>query len=56
MCESEKLISPKEASKMLGVSLSCLRNWEKAGKIKCVKTLGGHRRFKLEEIKRIINK
>jgi excisionase family DNA binding protein len=52
----EVLISPKRAAKMLGVSTDSLRNWELAGKLKCVKTLGGHRRFKLEEVKKLLKK
>ena len=51
----EELISPKEASKMLKVSTDTLRNWEIAGKLKVIKTLGGHRRYRLEEIKKILN-
>ena len=51
----EKLISPKRASKMLGVHPVTLINWEKNGKLECVKTLGGHRRYKLEDIKKILN-
>ena len=50
----EDLVSPAQAAKMLGVSITTLRNWEKANKIECVKTLGGHRRFKLEDITRIL--
>ena len=52
----EKLISAKRASKILGVHSTTLINWEKAGKIKCVKTLGGHRRYNLEEIKNLFKK
>ena len=51
----EKLISPKIASEMLSVHPVTLINWEKSGKINCVKTLGGHRRYKLKEIENIIN-
>ena len=53
--DEQELISPAQAAKMLGVSITTLRNWEKAGKIKCIKTLGGHRRFKVDEIKKILN-
>lgn len=51
----EKLISPKRASKILGVHPVTLINWEKEGKISCMKTLGGHRRYKFDEIKKIWN-
>lgn len=54
--EIEELISPKKTAKMLGVCIVTLRNWEKNGKLECVRTLGGHRRYKLEEIKKILNK
>ena len=46
----EELVSPKKASKMLGITTETLRNWELAGKLKCVKTLGGHRRYRLIDI------
>ena len=52
----EELISPQNTAKMLGVCIATLRNWEKDGKIKCVRTMGGHRRYKLEEVMRILNK
>ena len=52
MCE--KLISPKKAAEMLGVTPGTIRKWEEAKKITAVKTLGGHRRYKLNEIKSLI--
>lgn len=53
--DSDKLITPKKASELLGVTIDCLRKWERAGKLRCVKTLGGHRRYKLEDIKKLLN-
>ncbi|MBY9005221.1 MAG: IS607 family transposase [Candidatus Lokiarchaeota archaeon] len=41
---------------MLGVCIKTLRRWEKKRKITCVRTLGGHRRFPVLEIKRLILK
>jgi excisionase family DNA binding protein len=49
-----KLISPKQAAEMLGVTIYTLRNWNIAKKLVAIKTMGGHRRYKLEDIKRII--
>jgi excisionase family DNA binding protein len=46
----EKLITPKKAAELLSVTTDCLRKWERAKKITAVKTIGGHRRYKLEEI------
>lgn len=51
----DNLINPKQAAKMLGVTPDCLRHWENAGKLQCVRTLGGHRRYKLKDIKKLLN-
>ncbi|WP_041596179.1 IS607 family transposase [Halothece sp. PCC 7418] len=42
-------VSPQEASKQLGVSVSTLRRWDKEGKIKSIRTPGGQRRFSISE-------
>jgi excisionase family DNA binding protein len=52
--ETKKLVMPAKAAEMLGVTVMCLRVWENEGKIECVKTLGGHRRYKLDEIKKLL--
>ena len=54
--QSEELITPATAAKMLGVTVMTIRNWENDGKLKAIKTLGGHRRFNLFEIKKMIGK
>jgi len=43
----------QEAAKLLGVSISTMRRWEKEGKIKPIRTQGGHRRYTLEELSQI---
>ena len=48
------LIYPKKAAEMFGVTTTTLRNWEVAGKITAVKTLGGHRRYSLVEIEKML--
>ena len=49
-----ELISPNKAATLLGVNTNTLRNWEEAGKITAIKTLGGHRRYMLAEINKIL--
>ncbi len=44
----------KEASEILGVSVRRLQIWDKEGKIRCVRTVGGRRRIPESEIKRIL--
>lgn len=50
----ERHYTLKEASKILGVSIRTLQLWDKKGKIKCVRTVGGRRRIPESEIKRIL--
>ena len=50
----EKLYTMKEASKLLGVHVKTIQRWDKEGKIRCVRTIGGKRRVPESEIKRIL--
>ena len=50
----EKLYTLKEASKLLGVHVKTIQRWDKEGKIRCVRTVGGKRRVPESEIKRIL--
>lgn len=49
-----KLISIAEASEMLGITVKTLKIWTNENKIKCYRTVGGHRRFRIEEIERFL--
>jgi putative resolvase len=50
----EKLYTLKEAKKLLGVTTRTIQRWDKEGKIRVVRTLGGRRRIPESEIKRIL--
>jgi len=52
---SERLLRPKEACRVLGVSYVTLRRWIKEGKIRAVQTLGGKYRIPESEVKRILS-
>jgi putative two-component system response regulator len=43
----------QEAAEMLSVSSTTLRRWADAGRIEVERTRGGHRRFPVDEVKRI---
>lgn len=45
-----ELVSIGEAGRILGVSADTLRRWGDAGRLKVVRTLGGQRRFRRDEI------
>ena len=54
--KKDKLITLSEASTMLGVHKDTLRNWSDTGKIKSVRTPGGHRKFSISEIQKHMGK
>ena len=44
------LIGVKEAAELLGVSTKTIRRWEEEGKIRSIRTPGGHRRFTVSDL------
>ena len=51
--EDEEFLRPAEAARLLHVSPQTISRWAKEGRIGYVVTLGGHRRFRGSEIRRI---
>jgi len=49
------LLKIKEAAEMIGVSYPTIKQWIYNGKIRSVKTAGGHHRIPPEEVERILN-
>ncbi len=47
---SRRYLSPGEAARSLHVSTKTIDRWANDGRIACVITLGGHRRFRPEDI------
>jgi excisionase family DNA binding protein len=47
----ERLVSIGEASNALGVSITTLRRWEAAGRLRSEHTVGGHRRYDLAKLR-----
>jgi excisionase family DNA binding protein len=52
--DQDSWLRVNEASELLGVSLSTLRRWADAGKIPIHRTVGGHRRFKRQELRDLV--
>jgi molybdopterin-binding protein len=49
----QKLLAPREAANILGISYPTLKQWIYRGKIKSAKTPGGHHRVPESEIDRL---
>ena len=52
----QKLLPPREAARILGISYPTLKQWIYRSKIKTAKTPGGHHRVPESEIDRLIPK
>lgn len=52
----QRLLAPREAANVLGISYPTLKQWIYHGKIKSVKTPGGHHRVPESEIDRLFPK
>jgi excisionase family DNA binding protein len=50
MNDGVPILRPAEAAEFLGVRLSKLRRLEAAGRLVTVRTLGGHRRYRLDDV------
>ena len=50
------LIKISDAAKLLGVSTKTLRRWDDAGKLESVRTVGNHRRFRIDDLNKILKK
>ncbi len=49
----EEYLRPAQAAAMLHVSPQTVRRWAAEGKLRCVLTAGGHRRFPRSEVQRL---
>lgn len=46
-------LPPREAAAMLGISPKTLARWADEGRLPCLVTLGGHRRFSRQAIEQL---
>ncbi len=47
------LMTPAEVADLFRVNPKTVTRWERAGKIRCIRTLGGHRRFLAVEMRQL---
>lgn len=46
----QQLLTPGEVARLFHVDPKTVTRWASEGKITCIRTLGGHRRFKADEV------
>jgi excisionase family DNA binding protein len=52
--EAEELLTPSEVAKLFRVDPKTVTRWAKAGKLSSIRTLGGHRRYRAEEVRALL--
>jgi excisionase family DNA binding protein len=52
--EPDQLLTASEVARVLRVNPRTVRRWEANGKLRCIRTLGVHRRFRRSDIERAI--
>lgn len=49
-----RLLTIGQAAELLGVHPLTIRNWSEKGTIRCLRTPGGHRRYRLRDLRRVL--
>ena len=52
--EAEALLTPAEVAALFRVDPKTVTRWAKAGKLTSLRTLGGHRRYRESEVRRLL--
>ena len=54
MSESQVLMTPAEVAALFRVDPKTVTRWADAGKLTAVRTLGGHRRYRQDEVQNLL--
>jgi excisionase family DNA binding protein len=52
--KDETLLTPAEVAALFRVDPKTVTRWAKAGKLSSIRTLGGHRRYRADEVRRFL--
>ena len=52
--QAEKLLTPAEVASLFRVDPKTVTRWAKAGKLNSIRTLGGHRRYRDDEVRALL--
>ncbi len=54
LSETEPLLTPSEVAVLFRVDPKTVTRWAVAGKLSAIRTLGGHRRYRLSEVRALL--
>lgn len=52
--KDDTLLTPAEVAALFRVDPKTVTRWAKAGKLSSIRTLGGHRRYRADEVRRFL--
>ena len=52
----DSLLTPAEVAALFRVDPKTVTRWAKAGKLSSIRTLGGHRRYRAEEVRSFLDR
>jgi excisionase family DNA binding protein len=52
--EAPRLLTPREVAAMFRVDPKTVTRWAKSGKLRSIRTMGGHRRYREEEVRALL--
>lgn len=52
--DAHELLTPSEVAEMFRVNPKTVSRWARAGKLTALRTIGGHRRFRAEDVHRAL--
>lgn len=52
--EQDTLLTPAEVATQFRVDPKTVTRWQKAGKLRAIRTLGGHRRYSAEQVRTLL--
>lgn len=50
----DRLLRPGDVARIFNVDIHTVRRWAETGKLACVRTLGGHRRYRMSDVRAAI--
>jgi excisionase family DNA binding protein len=53
--EAPALLTPREVAALFRVDPKTVTRWAKSGKLRSIRTMGGHRRYREDEVRRLLN-
>ena len=50
----DRLLTPSEVAEMFRVNPKTVTRWARTGRLRAIKTIGGHRRYRLSEVRKAV--